>query len=80
LWGTGLENPAAIRYSSVYGENGGPGGLFHLCDYPPILEICSDIQKLCPEAYLFNLSNPMTRICLAISRKFPELKVVGFVP
>ena len=62
----------------VTGENGGPGGLFHsLRVIPPILEICEDIQKICPEAYFINFSNPMTRVCLAIKRKFPSLKVVG---
>ncbi len=78
LWEQDWKIPLQYGIHQVYGENGGPGGLFHsLRIIPPILEICSDIQKLCPEAYLFNLSNPMTRICLAISRKFPELKVVG---
>lgn len=62
----------------VSGENGGPGGLFHsLRVIPPILDICEDIQKICPDAFFINLSNPLTRICLAIKRKFPKLKLVG---
>jgi len=62
----------------VCGENGGPGGLFHgLRVIPPILDICEDIQKICPNALLLNYSNPVTRICLAIKRKFPTLKTVG---
>jgi alpha-galactosidase len=62
----------------VSGENGGPGGLFHsLRVIPPILEICADIQKICPKVFLINFSNPMTRVCLAIKRKFPALKFVG---
>jgi len=78
LWEQDWKIPLQYGIHQVYGENGGPGGLFHsLRIIPPILEICSDIQKFCPQAYLFNLSNPMTRICLAITRKFPELKVIG---
>ncbi len=62
----------------VSGENGGPGGLFHcLRVIPPILEICGDVQKICPNAVFINFSNPMTRVCLAIKRKFPKLKFVG---
>jgi alpha-galactosidase len=78
LWEQDWKIPLQYGIHQVYGENGGPGGLFHgLRIIPPVLEICADIQKLCPEAWVFNLSNPMTRICLAINRKYPELKVVG---
>jgi alpha-galactosidase len=34
-------------------------------------------MKICPKAFFINFSNPMTRICLAIKRKFPSLKVAG---
>jgi alpha-galactosidase len=72
------ETPRKYGNKQVMGENGGPGGLFHsLRVIPPILEICDDIQKICPNAFLINFSNPMSRICLAIKRKFPALKFVG---
>jgi len=72
------ETPRKYGNKQVMGENGGPGGLFHsLRVIPPILEICDDIQKICPNAFLINFSNPMSRICLAIKRKFPKLKFVG---
>jgi len=73
-----IEIPRKHGFKQVMGENGGPGGLFHsLRVIPPILEICNDIQKICPNAYIINFSNPMSRVCLAIKRKYPELKVVG---
>ncbi|NMC00827.1 MAG: alpha-glucosidase, partial [Chloroflexi bacterium] len=57
---------------------GGPGGLFHsLRIIPPILDICDDIMAICPEAYVFNFSNPMSRICLTAKRKHPDLRLVG---
>jgi alpha-galactosidase len=78
LWEQDWKIPLQYGIHQVYGENGGPGGLFHaLRIIPPILEICGDIQKLCPEAWVFNLSNPMTRICQAVARKYPRLKVTG---
>ncbi len=62
----------------ILGENGGPGGFFHsLRVIPPILDICNDIQNICPNAFLINFSNPMSRICLAIKRKYPKLNFVG---
>ncbi|HEY84008.1 MAG TPA: alpha-glucosidase [Chloroflexi bacterium] len=78
LWEQDWQMPLLRGFHQIYGENGGPGGLFHsLRIIPPILEICEDINAICPDAYVFNFSNPMTRITLAIKRKFPELKAVG---
>ncbi|MFX0074154.1 MAG: hypothetical protein ACFE96_01825 [Candidatus Hermodarchaeota archaeon] len=73
-----FEFPMMWGSKQITGENGGPGGLFHsLRVIPPILDICEDIQKICPRALFINYSNPMSRICLAIKRKFPDLKFVG---
>lgn len=78
LWEQDWHIPQQFGIGQVYGENGGPGGLFHsLRIIPPIMEICADVDLLCPDAWVFNLSNPMTRITLAIHRRFPQLKVVG---
>jgi alpha-galactosidase len=78
FWEQDWKLPLLYGFKQIYGENGGPGGLFHsLRIIPPILEICADIEAICPEAIVFNFSNPMTRICLAINRKFPDMKVIG---
>lgn len=78
LWDQDWMVPLQFGIRQVYGENGGPGGLFHsLRIIPPILEICEDIMKICPEAWVFNFSNPMSRICTTVHRKFPDLKLVG---
>jgi len=78
LWEQDYEIPLKYGNKQIYGENGGPGGLFHsLRVIPPILEICEDIIKICPDAFVVNYSNPMSRICLAIKRKFPSLNFVG---
>ena len=67
-----------IGFQQIYGENGGPGGLFHsLRITPAILEICDDINRICPNAFVFNYSNPMQRICHAVTSKYPDLKFVG---
>lgn len=78
LWDQDLWIPREFGNRQMMGENGGPGGLFHaLRIIPPILEICDDIHNICPNAWIINFSNPMSRICLAIHRKYPDLKVVG---
>jgi alpha-galactosidase len=79
LWEQDWKIPLQFGIHQVYGENGGPGGMFHsLRIIPPILDICGDINEICPDAWVFNLSNPMTKICLAIHRKYPDLKAIGF--
>lgn len=78
LWEMDWRIPQQFGIRQVFGENGGPGGLFHsLRIIPPILEICADIERLCPNATVFNYSNPMSRICTAVHRKFPALRFVG---
>ena len=78
LWEQDWMIPLQYGIRQVYGENGGPGGLFHsLRIIPPILDICDDIMAICPEAYVFNFSNPMSRICLTAKRKHPDLRLIG---
>ena len=78
LWEEDWKVPLQFGMKQVFGENGGPGGLFHsLRIIPPILEICGDIQRICADAFVFNFSNPMQRVCHAVSTKFPELKFTG---
>lgn len=78
LWEQDWRIPQQYGIRQVYGENGGPGGLFHsLRIIPPILEICADAMRICPEATIFNFSNPMSRICTTVHRAFPDLKFIG---
>ena len=78
LWDQDWKIPLQYGVKQIYGENGGPGGLFHsLRIIPAILEICEDINSICPKAFVFNYSNPMQRICHAATTKFPNMKFVG---
>jgi alpha-galactosidase len=76
-WRMDWEIPFKHGIKQVIGENGGPGGLFHtLRNVPPILDICSDMEDLCPDALLLSYTNPVPRLCLAIDR-YTEIQVVG---
>ncbi|NLE44458.1 MAG: alpha-glucosidase [Chloroflexi bacterium] len=78
LWEQDWHVPLQHGIRQVYGENGGPGGLFHsLRIIPPILAICEDVSRICPDAHVFNFSNPMSRICTTVHRKYPDLKFTG---
>ncbi len=78
LWDMDRTIPQQYGIRQVYGENGGPGGLFHsLRIIPPILEICEDISVQCPDAFIFNYSNPMSRIVTTVKRKYPDLRFTG---
>ncbi|MDO4547345.1 MAG: glycoside hydrolase [Clostridia bacterium] len=62
----------------VIGDIIGPTGMFRLLRaYPSILAIVRDMEKLCPDAYFFNYTNPMAPICLALSRA-TTVKTYGF--
>ena len=76
-WRMDWEIPFKLGIKQVIGENGGPGGLFHTMRMvPPVLGICHSIELHCPEALLLNYTNPVPRLCLAISR-YTSVKAVG---
>ncbi|ADK82062.1 family 4 glycosyl hydrolase [Sediminispirochaeta smaragdinae] len=78
LWNQDWTIPQQYGIHQVYGENGGAGGVFHsLRITPVIVEICDDVMQFCPNAYVFNYSNPMTAITTAVLRKYPQLKFIG---
>lgn len=73
-----LEIPDKYGCHQVIGDIIGPGGMFRFLRlFPTLLAICRDMEELCPDAYLFNYSNPMAPLCLALNKSTP-IKVVGF--
>jgi alpha-galactosidase len=68
-WRQDYQIPRRYGATQVNGENGGPGAVFHsLRSIKNTLSICADIEKYCPDAFLLNLSNPMSRVTLAINQ------------
>jgi alpha-galactosidase len=63
------EVPNCHGARQINGENGGPGAVFHtLRSVHNTLGICADIERHCPDAFLVNLSNPLSRVALAIDQ------------
>ncbi|MDD3671651.1 MAG: alpha-glucosidase [Sphaerochaetaceae bacterium] len=78
LWDEDWTIPQQYGIRQVYGENGGAGGVFHALRITPvIMQICDDIARLAPDAYVFNYSNPMTAIVTTVLRKYPTMKFIG---
>ncbi len=76
-WSQDFHIPRLYGSKQVYGENGGPGSMFHtLRNMGPMLEIARTMEKVCPEAWLLNYTNPEAKLVEAIS-KLTSIKVVG---
>jgi alpha-galactosidase len=72
-----LEIPQRHGMRQSVGDTVGPGGVLRaLRNIPVFLDIAADVEALCPDAWLLNLTNPMTTICRALTRE-TSLKTVG---
>ena len=59
------------------GDTIGAGGVFYGARHVPLmLEICHDMEELCPDAWLLNYTNPMAIISWAIN-DYTRIKNVG---
>ena len=77
LWRQDWETPAKYGMRQPLGENGGPGAAFHTArNAPMILDICRDMEKLCPDAWLLNFTNPVPRMTL-VARRYSKVRAVG---
>jgi alpha-galactosidase len=77
LWKHDFEIPRKYGIRHTLGENGGPGGVFFtLRTIPLIMDIVKDMERLCPEAYFINFTNPESRLILALGL-YSKIKSVG---
>ncbi len=76
-WKQDWEIPFKYGVRHVLGENGGPGGLSHaLRTISLVLGIAEQVERHAPNAFLINYTNPLSRVCLALSR-YTRLQVIG---
>ncbi len=72
-----LEIPRRYGIEQSVGDSVGPGGITRaLRNIPIFLGIARDMAELCPDAWMFNITNPMTAICRAVTRE-TQIKTVG---
>ena len=76
-WKMDYEIPKRHGATHITGENGGPGAVFHsMRSIKTTLGICADLERYCPDTFFINLTNPMSRVTLAINRA-TSLRNVG---
>lgn len=76
-WSQDFNIPRLFGSTQTYGENGGPGAMFHtLRNLGPILDIAFEMERLCPDAWFINYTNPEAKLIQAINH-FTNIKCVG---
>jgi alpha-galactosidase len=72
-----FEVPKKYGLRQTIGDTLGVGGIMRgLRTIPVLLEMCRDMEELCPDVTFLNYANPMAILCWAISRA-SKIKTVG---
>jgi alpha-galactosidase len=72
-----LEIPERYGIRQSVGDTVGPGGLARgLRHIPFAVQIAREMEQLCPDAWLLNLTNPMTTICRGVTRA-TSIRTIG---
>ncbi|MFD2972320.1 6-phospho-beta-glucosidase [Peribacillus deserti] len=74
----GKDEGIPLKHGVLGQETNGPGGLFKaLRTIPVILDICKEMEEVCPDAWLINFTNPAGMVTEAVLRYSNINKVVG---
>ncbi|HYF51167.1 MAG TPA: hypothetical protein VEJ63_17260 [Planctomycetota bacterium] len=72
-----IEVPEKYGIYHTVGDTVGPGGMSRaLRNIPVMLHLAREMEKRCPNAWLLNLSNPLTTLTRAVSRE-SKIKTAG---
>ena len=70
VWRHDIEIPKSYGIDVNVGDTRGVAGIFRaLRTIPVMLDICRDIERLCPRAIFLNYTNPMAMLCRAMQRE-----------
>lgn len=79
-WKADWQIPLRHGVRHVLGANGGPGGLSRaLRVIPQALAVARDVEQLAPEAWVINLADPLSRVCMALDR-YTRVRWLGLCP
>ncbi|GMK37286.1 6-phospho-beta-glucosidase [Paenibacillus sp. CCS19] len=77
-WCMDFEYLSSIGLADQARECGGIGGLLNsLRAISLVLDVCGDMERLCPKAMLLVVTNPMPRVVTAV-QQYTSIRVVGF--
>src|SRR4029078_12737192 len=72
-----IEIPRRYGIRQPIGDSVGPGGLLRaLRSVPIMVDIARDVEKLAPDAWFVNVTNPLTALCRGVTRE-TAVKTVG---
>lgn len=72
-----LEIPRKYGIHQTVGDTVGPGGLSRaLRNIPVVVDIAKEMEKVCPKAWFFNYTNPMTTLTRSIY-KYTSIRAIG---
>jgi len=76
-WEKDLDIPMKYGILQPVGDSVGPGGVSRaLRLLPVVVDICHDMEDLCPNALLINYSNPNSCVCFTV-HQYSNIKVIG---
>jgi alpha-galactosidase len=74
---TDFEVPKRFGLRQTIGDTVGIGGIMRaLRTIPVLLDVCRDMEEVCPDALLLQFVNPMAALCWAVARATP-IRAVG---
>ena len=77
VWQHDIKIPMKFGVDFNVGDTRGVAGIFRaLRTIPVMLDICRDMERLCPKAILLNYTNPMAMLCRAMQRE-TSIQVTG---
>jgi alpha-galactosidase len=77
VWEQDWRIPLRHGVRQPYAENGGPGAFAHTArNAPAILGIARDMERLCPDAWFLNFTNPLIRLTWVVER-YTAIRTVG---
>lgn len=73
-----FEIPARYGLRQTVADTVGIGAIIRtLRTAPALADIASDMARLCPDALLLNVTNPMAMSCMALDRLVPQIATFG---
>lgn len=76
-WANDVDIPMRYGIYQTVGDTVGPGGLSRaLRHIPVVIGLARNMEKVCPNAWLINYTNPMTTITRAVN-KVTSIKIIG---
>lgn len=77
IWRHEIEIPMKYGVNINVGDTRSVSGIFRaLRSIPLMLDICRDMERICPQAFLLNYTNPMSMLCKAM-QTYTKVDVTG---